>query len=146
MGVHLQISIAENHTGLLWQQVMPFVKRNFGGRHVDLYSVELYPSNYFMQFDQFLSFEKWAAMTYDVVETIPEGWEVLEIPAGLYVVFTYRGDLESAPTFYGKIFGEWIPQSVYDVDHRPHFALMGEKYIHDHPDSEEEIWVPILAK
>ncbi|WP_371811654.1 GyrI-like domain-containing protein [Flavobacterium sp. M31R6] len=41
------------------------------------------------------------------------------------------------------MFRTWIPNSKYDLDHRPHFEILGAKYKKDDPNSEEEIWVPI---
>ena len=35
------------------------------------------------------------------------------------------------------------PKSKYELDKRPHFALMGEEYKNEDPDSEEELWFPI---
>jgi AraC family transcriptional regulator len=32
------------------------------------------------------------------------------------------------------------------MDGRPYFALMGEKYKGEQPDSEEEFWVPVKPK
>ncbi|HLT33108.1 MAG TPA: GyrI-like domain-containing protein, partial [Aquaticitalea sp.] len=45
---------------------------------------------------------------------------------------------------YQYIYGQWIPNSEYELDDRPHFALMGEKY--KDPESEEEFWIPIRKK
>ncbi|MFT5513068.1 MAG: AraC family transcriptional regulator, partial [Bacteroidia bacterium] len=50
------------------------------------------------------------------------------------------------PKTFGYIFGEWIPNSIYDIDSRPHFEILGDKYKNDHPNSEEEIWIPIKEK
>ncbi|MFM9945765.1 MAG: GyrI-like domain-containing protein, partial [Bacteroidia bacterium] len=44
------------------------------------------------------------------------------------------------------IYGTWIPNSEYNLDNRPHFEILGEKYKNNHPDSEEEIWIPIKPK
>jgi AraC family transcriptional regulator len=41
------------------------------------------------------------------------------------------------------IFNTWLPQSNYQLAPRPHFEILGEKYKNNHPDSEEEIWIPI---
>jgi AraC family transcriptional regulator len=41
------------------------------------------------------------------------------------------------------IFNTWLPKSGYQLDRRPHFEILGEKYKNNNPDSEEEIWIPI---
>ncbi|MEQ9302116.1 MAG: hypothetical protein RIF33_26285 [Cyclobacteriaceae bacterium] len=43
------------------------------------------------------------------------------------------------------IYGTWLPQSDFRLADKPHFEVMGEKYLGaDHPDSEEEAWIPLL--
>ncbi|MEP1984886.1 MAG: GyrI-like domain-containing protein, partial [Maribacter dokdonensis] len=41
---------------------------------------------------------------------------------------------------------EWIPNSEYQLDGRPHFEVLGAKYKNNDPNSEEEVWIPIKAK
>jgi AraC family transcriptional regulator len=36
--------------------------------------------------------------------------------------------------------------SAYDLDNRPHFEILGEKYKNESPDSEEELWIPVKLK
>lgn len=40
----------------------------------------------------------------------------------------------------------WLPASDYNLDNRPHFEVLGEKYKNNDPTSEEEIWIPIKLK
>jgi AraC family transcriptional regulator len=40
-------------------------------------------------------------------------------------------------------FDKWAAVEVMNFDNRPHFAVMGEKYKNEDPDSEEELWIPI---
>ncbi|MGK2861531.1 MAG: GyrI-like domain-containing protein [Chitinophagaceae bacterium] len=47
---------------------------------------------------------------------------------------------------FSYIFNTWLPPSGYDLDNRPHFEILGEKYKNDDPLSEEEIWIPIKQK
>ena len=46
--------------------------------------------------------------------------------------------------YFSNINGTWIAKSDYNLDDRPHFEVLGEKYIN--ADSEEEIWIPIKKK
>jgi AraC family transcriptional regulator len=32
------------------------------------------------------------------------------------------------------------------MDNRPYFALMGEKYKGENPESEEDFWIPVKKK
>ncbi len=49
-------------------------------------------------------------------------------------------------SIYQYIFGIWLPNSVYLLDDRPHFEVLGTKYKNAKTDSEEEIWIPIRTK
>lgn len=72
--------------------------------------------------------------------------ECLILPGGLYAVFQYRGTSETAVETFQYIFGTWIPASDFELDARPHFELLDENYRNDHPESEEEIWIPVRPK
>ena len=77
---------------------------------------------------------------------LPHEMETLVIPRGLYAVFIHKGPASEGEKTYRNIFETWLPGSSYDIDSRPHFAVMGEKYKKDDPDSEEEIWIPVKNK
>jgi PhnB protein len=61
-------------------------------------------------------------------------------------VFLYHGAADDAANTFGYILGEWIRDSDYDLDNRPHFEILGEKYKNESPDSEEELWIPVRPK
>lgn len=58
----------------------------------------------------------------------------------------FKGTTADAPAFYNAIFTQWLPANAYMVDDRPHFAVMGAKYKHNDPESEEEIWIPVKTR
>jgi AraC family transcriptional regulator len=64
---------------------------------------------------------------------------------GLYAVFDYKGSSVDNRIFQ-YIYMNWIPNSEYQLDNRPHFEVLGEKYRNNDPTSEEEIWIPIKIK
>ena len=109
------------------------------------YSVEIFePGFEMMNFTPLTPFEKWAAVKVSEADNLPEGFEVLTIPEGNYARFIYKGLHAHYPAFAQYIFGEWLPDSGYQLDDRPHFEVMGENYFGPmNPDSEEEIWIPI---
>jgi AraC family transcriptional regulator len=72
--------------------------------------------------------------------------QTIILPAGKYAVFNYKGLASHAAPFFNYIFTEWIPNSIYELDNRPHFEILGEKYSNSSPDSEEEVWIPIKDK
>ena len=64
----------------------------------------------------------------------------------MYAVFNYKGAQSDAAAFFNTIYTEWLPSSDYELENRPQFEILGEKYKKNSPDSEEEIWIPILPK
>jgi AraC family transcriptional regulator len=146
IGKHITMSFIENKTYELWSSFMPRrneIKNQIGS---DLYSLEVFTPGHFDEFDPNNHFEKWAAVEVADFNEIPAEMESLIIPAELYAVFVHKGDQSNAYKTYHSIFVEWLPNSKYTVDDRPHFAIMGEKYKKNDPDSEEEIWIPIKNK
>ena len=142
-GIKVQMSLVNDQTTRLWRQFIPIKKDLTGLSGTELYSVEKYPEDYFLNFSPVKEFEKWAAVPVSDAFQAEDPIHILEIPEGLYAVFLYKGKSSEAHKVYQYIFEEWMPNSAYQVDHRPHFAVMGDKYRNDHPDSEEEFWVPI---
>lgn len=141
------MSFANNKTSKLWRNFSPRIKeiKNLTGSN--RYSVELYPyTTFFENFDPEMEYEKWAAAAVSEFDTIPDGMEKLIVPKGLYAVFHYKGKPSEAQETFRFIFGLWLPHSEYKMDERPYFALMGEKYKGESPDSEEEFWIPIIKK
>ena len=74
-----------------------------------------------------------------------EGLEHLEIPAGTYAMFHYKG-LSSDSTIWKYIYGQWLPTSLWELDDRPHFERLGAEYKNGDPSSEEDIFIPIRRK
>ena len=147
IGKKLQMSVINDRTMELWQSFMPRRKEITNVENDFLYSVQVFESEkYFERFSPEIEFEKWAAVEIAEFTNIPESMEMLEIPEGDYAVFNYKGPANAALPFFQYIFQIWIPESEYSLDNRPHFALMGEKYRGNNPDSEEEIWVPVKKK
>lgn len=73
----------------------------------------------------------------------PEGLETWDFTGGLYAIFLHKGVSADAPKTYSYIFQQWLPNSSYQLDDRPHIAIMGKRYKHNEADSEEELWIPI---
>jgi AraC family transcriptional regulator len=71
--------------------------------------------------------------------------ETFVLKSGLYAVFHYQG-LSTDNRIFVYILGTWLPNSMYDLDARPHFEVLGEKYKNGDPNSEEDIWIPIKPK
>ncbi|WP_018343388.1 GyrI-like domain-containing protein [Cytophaga aurantiaca] len=147
LGNSIQMSFAENKTTELWKNFMPKVKQLNLPANANLYSVELYSDiTFFSNFNPAKSFVKWAAVEADKLSYPSSDLQTLIIPTGLYAVFIHKGPAVEGYKTYEFIFKNWLPQSDYVLDDRPHFALMGEKYKNNDPDSEEEIWIPVKER
>lgn len=112
----------------------------------ELYSIEVYPPLFYDNFNPDAEFEKWAAVEVNDFQSVPNEMERIVSPEGLYAVFIHQGAASEGPKTYQYIFAKWLPNSEFLFDNRPHFAVMGEKYKSEDPDSEEELWIPIKPK
>lgn len=146
VGNHLQMSLVDNRTFELWNGFMPRRKEITNALGSDLFSLQLYDSNYFKQFDPAKTFEKWALMEVSDFDSVPSKMEKFILESGLYAVFPFKGTSQQAPEMFKYILLEWLPSSEYELDNRPHFEILGEKYNREHPESEEDIWIPIKPK
>ena len=89
-------------------------------------------------------FEKWAAIEVSQFDQIPDSMEKFILPEGNYAVFVHKGPVSTFDETAAYIYGSWLPKSNYQLDERPHFEIMGEKYFGPmDPNSEEEVWIPI---
>ncbi len=145
VGVHQTMSLAENRTASLWQTFMPQLKELASRVGADLYSLQQYPVDYFNSFDPTRSFEKWAAVAVSSVDPIPAGMDTLRLN-GTYAIFDFQGTPAEFGNAIQYILSIWLPPSDYQLDDRPHFELLGEKYKRNDPLSEEEIWIPIRKR
>ena len=144
IGKRIVTSIANNQTFQLWSSFMPRRKEIKNQCTNNLFSVQVYPPSFDFTFAELsVPFEKWATVEVDSFDTVPDGMESFILQGGLYAVWDYRG-LNNDTKIFEHIYGEWLPNSTtYCLDNRPHFEILGEKYKNNHPDSEEEIWIPI---
>ena len=143
VGINTTMSLSRNTTADLWKNFMPHLKEIKHISGIEFYSIEQYSQTYFHSFQPDADFEKWAAVEVEYFEDVPENMKTLITQGGIFAVFNYRGLARNGAKFYDMIFNHWLPNSVYELDDRPHFAVMGEKYKNNDPDSEEEIWIPV---
>ena len=146
IGKRLTMSLTQNRTADLWRSFMPHRNEIRNKVGTNLYSLQVYDPGYFEKFNPENTFVKWAAMEVEDFSSVPADMETFELPGGLYAVFDYKGDASQAAPFFQLIFGRWLPNSEYQLDNRPHFEILGEKYKNGDPNSEEEIWIPVRSK
>ncbi len=145
IGINLKMSLINNRTRQLWGQFMPRKSEIVNSITEDRISLQEYPADYFTKFNPNTEFEKWAAVEVNDFQNTPDAMEALLLVGGLYVVFECKG-LSNSNEIFEYIFSNWIPNSEYKLDDRPHFEVLGEKYKNNDSNSEEEIWIPIQLK
>ncbi len=121
----------------LWKRFMPQRKTIKNVINEEFIALQVYRD--FNNFEK--PFDIWACVEVSSLETISDGMESFTIPEGEYAVFHHKG--MDATATYQQIMTEWLPNSGYEIDDRPHFQVMGEKYKNGSPDSEEDFYVPI---
>jgi AraC family transcriptional regulator len=143
IGMHQAMSLVDNRTVSLWQTFRPRLNELSDRIGTDLYSLQQYPSDYFRAFDPTRRFEKWAAASVSTVDHIPTEMDAIVLN-GPYAVFDFQGTPAEFGAAIQFILLNWLPGSNYQLDDRPHFERLGDRYKHNDPKSEEEIWIPIL--
>lgn len=145
IGKRLTMSLSTDKTFELWKSFMSRKKEIINSSGSNLYSLKVYDPLYFTDFNPQATFEKWAAMEVANFSSIPSEMETFILKGGLYAIFTYQGSSLDKSIFQ-YIFSLWLPNSIYLLDERPHFEILGEKYKNEDITSEEEIWIPITKK
>lgn len=147
LGHTLTMSLVHNKTFELWSGFMPHLKQINNRVSEDLFSVQVFDAAFnFNPFNPAAEFAKWACAEVSDYPTDLGCFKPLTIAAGKYAVFIHKGPPSLAPQTFGYIFNTWLPRSGYELDHRPHFELLGANYKNNHPESEEEVWIPIKEK
>ena len=126
----------------LWPRVMPRLAQIRNRTSQDLISLRNFNGIPVFGPQANPDFTYWCGV--EVLEA-NKGFEHLEIPAGTYAVFHYKG-LSSDSTIWRYIYSQWLPNSEWELDERPHFERLGSKYKNDDPTSEEDIYIPIRPK
>lgn len=129
-----------NHIVSLWKGFMPRKKELHNLLTTELIAIQVY----YDVLNAERPFTIWACAEVSDFNEIPTGMEAFTIPSGTYAVFHHKG--QDASQLYPYIMREWLPNSAYHIDDRPHFQVMGDKYNNGSPDSEEDFYVPVKLK
>jgi AraC family transcriptional regulator len=147
VGKSQRMSLVNNKTSVLWKRFMP-QRNKIQDRIGEAYfSIQIYDdASYFQDFNPAAEFTKCAMVETDSFLNIPEGMERRVLEGGLYAVFIHKGLAKDFPKTAQYIFSQWLPGSIYSLDHREHFEVLGPKYNTINENSEEEVWIPIKLK
>ncbi|QHI35867.1 hypothetical protein IMCC3317_12150 [Kordia antarctica] len=144
IGRSARMSLLQNTTPILWKSFMQNRKTIKNAVGTDLYSIQVYDdATYFENFNPQTTFTKFAMIETEDFSSIPDKMETLTIQSGLYAVFIYKGLPHGFSALANYIFREWLPNSNYQLDNRPHFEILPENYNPTDENSEEEVWIPI---
>jgi AraC family transcriptional regulator len=146
VGKKMKMSYADYRIRELWGGFMPRRKEVKNNLTNDLISLVVYSPSHFASFKPTNEFERWATVEVEDFNIVPDEMETFILSSGLYAVFNYKGSSSGASAFFQYIYTDWVPNSDYILDDRPHFEVLGGKYKNNDPSSEEEIWIPIIAK
>ena len=145
IGMSRKMSLVENTTYELFSTFMPKSKEISDRLNTFIYDLRVYPQDYFIKFNPANIFTKWALIEVENFYHVPEYMEQFTLEEGKYAVFTQKGKSVDFQLFQ-YIFTEWLPNSGYILDARPHFEkLEGNK---DKSDAEksELLYIPIRNK
>jgi len=143
IGMHMEMSLANNRTAELWQKFMPRRKEIKNRINSDYISMQVYDEYRENLFAPNTLFEKWAVVEVSTFDELPEGMETYSLPGGMYAVFIHNGPAANFPKTMQYIFGIWFPESEYELDNREHFEILLENYNPVDPNAREEVWIPI---
>ncbi|MDN3493107.1 GyrI-like domain-containing protein [Winogradskyella bathintestinalis] len=143
IGISSSINKNEHHKiAQLWKQFMTRMRAIIDTDYKEKIAIQVFPKHTNAQ--NISEYTIWASMDVSNFDAIPKEFELFTIPEGKYAVFIHRG--MNASETYQKIMTEWLPNSGYEIDNRPHYQVMGEKYKNGSPDSVEDFYVPIAKK
>jgi AraC family transcriptional regulator len=140
IGISDEMSLIHNTTPLLWRRFRTELAATHAADSTAFYSLQQYPPDYFNNFNPAATFVKHALIENNQPNPYPTNWSVFHLQGGVYAVFNHRG---GDTGIFQEIYTQWLPQSGYALDNRPHFEKLPANYIPGHPDSEEDIYIPV---
>lgn len=144
IGFSTKTTLMNDQTAKVWQQLMPRLKEVKNLVSSDLFSLQVYDFTNFNNFSPTTEFTKYALIEVKNYDAIPNGFKKFDLTSGKYAVFLHKGTSAEFPKTAHYIFADWLPNSEFELDDRPHFEILGDNYKgHEYPESEEEVWIPI---
>lgn len=151
VGMHRPMSfdgdqMAMEEVGALWRDFRSRVSEVEGRVGPDFISMRIYEEPLASAPSADARFDQWAAVEVSEFGEDVAGMSRHALSGGLYAVFIHRGPAGAFAATARHIYGEWLPGSVYELDDREHFEVLGPSYRPDDPEATEEIWIPIRPR
>jgi len=106
-------------------------------------SLQNYNDFNFKNFNPDTHFEKWIGVEVENHDETPKGLQALTIASGNYLVIDFKGSIPQFMKQWQYIHSQWLPNSEYELDDRPHFERLPQNYNPMNAENEEEIWIPV---
>ncbi|MAQ75079.1 MAG: GyrI-like domain-containing protein [Aquimarina sp.] len=146
IGLSDSMSLSNNKTIDLWRKFMPRRNEVLSDQKNYLYDIKVYEEHQdFKHFTPQTIFTKYVGIESLSSENVPVEMEVFIIPEGRYAVFLHKGPASTFHKTLNYIYTDWLPQSEYVLDYRPHFEKIKEGYDPNDINAEEEVWIPIKS-
>lgn len=86
-----------------------------------------------------------AGIETDRTDRLPEGMEVFTFNACKYLKFLHKGNVVNLFSTYGKIWGEWLPASGFQLAEGPELEIVNVEQFPNpfSEDYEMDIYIPI---
>jgi AraC family transcriptional regulator len=144
VGFSLDMSYSNNKTMELFKRFMPLKKTIPNTLNTDVFSLQVYKKfTDLKDISPDTVFKKHALVEVSCFDNTPEQMEHFNLEAGLYAVFIHKGTTQQFYNTWLSIFTEWLPNSKYQLDQRPHFEVLPEGYSPNSEENTEEVWIPI---
>lgn len=143
VGLRQTVTITTDNPVALWRPFRMSMKEIGNGIFDKLYSIQDFDGVDFSNFTANTEFQKWAAIEVTEAKHIPTGMEVLEMPQGKYAIFIHKGTPATFKKTTDYIFGEWLPNSGFELDNRPHLSIMSKDYRPDDAAAKELVCIPV---
>jgi len=141
IGKQTRTSLAQNQTPQLWKSLKTEAMKVSPDPEQLQFAVRCYEANpTFIPTEEYTA---WAAFSYSDGHAALPGMQEFEIPGGLYAKFLHSGSQEQFIELMRHIFMEWMPDSEYSLDDRPHFERFNFDYKPGDTNSNEELFIPI---
>ncbi|WP_347922947.1 effector binding domain-containing protein [Pontimicrobium sp. SW4] len=144
MKANMSFEAISEETGKLARQFMPRLKEI--NNRVDDYTLSLqnYDDFNFSKVSPIMTFEKWVGIEVTNFNNVPIGMEILTINPGNYLVIDFKDSMQEFVKNWHYIHSQWLPNSEFKLDNRPHFEKLGPSYSPINAVNEEEIWIPVV--
>lgn len=148
VGMKTETRLTDNQIPTLWKTFMPqrfAIKNSMLTGFFAVHERDMSAS--FESFTPATYYTSWATIEVSAQEQIPEGMEARVLAGGLYAIFIHKGPAQNFKATMDFIYGQWLPNSPYEMDTRDQFEIMAEDYLGpQHPEAEEEVWVPVRPR